>query len=235
LRLARLLIPLSSLRIYHRAMHKFALRHVRLWGSAIAGLVVYLATPAAWAQLTRVLVAWNTFSVLFLVLACIWMAGQSSKEISARYEQEDETAAVILLVVIAAALLSLFAIVAELASIKSAGDTERAYHIALAALTVASSWLLVGTMFTLHYADLFYRAHSASNERPLTFPKTGMPVFCDFTYFSFTIAAACQTSDVSTAQGTIRRIVLAQTLVSFVFNLAILGFAINVTAGILGN
>lgn len=216
-------------------MNKFALRHVRLWTSAIAGLVTYFVLPHDWQQLTRVLTGWNTFSLLFLILAFIWMSGQSPKQIGARYEEEDETAPVILLVVIVAALLSLIAIVAQLASLKSAGDEARAFHIGLAALTVASSWLLVGTMFTLHYADLFYRARSASDERPLTFPKSGMPTFSDFAYFAFTIAAACQTSDVSTAQGKIRRVVLLQTIVSFVFNLAILGFAINVTAGILGN
>lgn len=216
-------------------MNLFALRHVRLGVSTIVGLAAYLAMPEDWARLTRVLIAWNTFSVLFLILVFVWMVGKTAKEIGARYAQEDEAAAVILLVVIVAALLSLIAIVAQLASIKSAAGHERIFHIGLAALTVATSWLLVGTMFTLHYADLFYRARSASEEKPLSFPRTALPTFSDFAYFSFTIAAACQTSDVSTAQGTIRRVVLAQTIVSFVFNLAILGFAINVTAGILGN
>lgn len=184
--------------------------------------------------MSRVLVGWNTFTVLFLILAYAWMVGQTSKQISTHYEEEDETAPVILLFVVVGALLSLVAIVAQLASIEHAGDTERAYRIALAAVTVASSWLLVATMFTLHYANLYYRARSASEDRPLAFPKTPQPVFADFAYFSFTIAAACQTSDVSTAQGSIRRVVLVQTVVSFVFNLAILGFAVNVTAGILG-
>jgi len=38
---------------------------------------------------------------------------------------------------------------------------------------------------------------------------------------------------VSTTQSGIRRVVVAQSIISFVFNLAILGFAINVTAGLL--
>jgi uncharacterized membrane protein len=62
-----------------------------------------------------------------------------------------------------------------------------------------------------------------------------MPAFWDFAYFSFTIAAACQTSDVSTTNVAVRKVVIAQTLVSFFFNLSILGFAINVTAGLIGN
>jgi uncharacterized membrane protein len=49
-----------------------------------------------------------------------------------------------------------------------------------------------------------------------------------------TIAAACQTADVSTRRASVRRVVLMHELVSFVFNASILGFAINVTAGLIG-
>jgi uncharacterized membrane protein len=87
-------------------------------------------------------------------------------------------------------------------------------------------------MFTTHYADMYYSVEDDS--RPLGFPNTPMPVFWDFAYFSFTIAAACQTSDVSTNNQTMRKIVIAHTLVSFFFNASILGFAINVTAGLIG-
>jgi uncharacterized membrane protein len=72
-------------------------------------------------------------------------------------------------------------------------------------------------------------------DRPLRFPETAMPVFWDFAYFSFTIAAACQTADVSTTRGSIRRVVIAHELISFVFNASILGFAINVSAGLIGS
>jgi len=86
-------------------------------------------------------------------------------------------------------------------------------------------------MFTMHYADLFYSADPP--DQPLEFPATMEPVFWDFLYFSFTIAAACQTSDVTTRQVGVRRIVTFQSVIAFLFNVAILGFAINVTAGLL--
>jgi len=88
-------------------------------------------------------------------------------------------------------------------------------------------------MFTTHYADMFYSA--SAEQRPLRFPETTMPVFWDFVYFSFTIAAACQTADVSTLQAGVRKVVVAHTLISFLFNASILGFAINVTAGLIGS
>jgi uncharacterized membrane protein len=178
-----------------------------------------------------VLVCWDGGVVLFLVLLFWWMRGLTAQQICSRYIEEDESAPFILSAVILAALLSLIAIVEPLATLKSVAGAERAGHFALAALTLLNSWILVPTMFTTHYADTFYSAPEA--QRPLRFPDTPMPVFWDFAYFSFTIAAACQTADVSTLNAGVRRIVLAHTLISFLFNAAILGFAINVTAGLI--
>ena len=131
----------------------------------------------------------------------------------------------------AASVLSLVAIVAVLATIKQVSGPERTMHIALSAATVIISWLLVPTLFTIHYADQFYSAPTAN--RPLRFPETERPVFWDFAYFSFTIAAACQTADVATTAVSVRKAVLAHTLVSFLFNASILGFAVNISAGLL--
>jgi uncharacterized membrane protein len=123
--------------------------------------------------------------------------------------------------------------VALLSTAKQVAPIERAGHLALATLTVVDSWLVVPTMFTLHYADIFYSAEP--DEPPLLFPQTARPVFWDFVYFSFTIAAACQTADVATTTVAVRKTVIAHTLISFLFNASILGFAINVSAGLLGS
>ena len=176
--------------------------------------------------------AWNGGVALFLTLIFAWMTRLSAERICSRYIDEDESAPFIIAVVVAAALLSVLAIVEPLATLKQVSGTERLAHTALAALTLVNSWLLVPTMFTTHYADMFYSV--TEKERPLMFPNTPMPVFWDFAYFSFTIAAACQTSDVSTTNRAVRKVVIAHTLVSFFFNASILGFAINVTAGLIG-
>jgi uncharacterized membrane protein len=156
----------------------------------------------------------------------------TAEQICSRYIEEDASAPIILAVVTAAALLSLVAIVEPLANIKHTSGGVRGAHFALAAVTLVNSWVLVPTMFTTHYADLFYSAKQ--EQRPLRFPETEMPVFWDFAYFSFTIAAACQTADVATLNAGVRRIVIVHTLISFLFNASILGFAINVTAGLIG-
>jgi uncharacterized membrane protein len=213
-------------------MHNLIRYHPRVWISAIAGTAVFFFLPSHWSIISRILVCWNCGVVLFLGLIYSWMTGLSAERICSRYIEEDESAQFILAVVVIAALLSVIAIVEPLATLKQVAGAERLAHIALAALTLVNSWLLVPTIFTTHYADMFYSA--AEDERPLAFPQTPMPVFWDFAYFSFTISAACQTADVATNDRSIRRVVIAHTLVSFFFNASILGFAINVTAGLIG-
>jgi uncharacterized membrane protein len=213
-------------------MKDLFLGHPRIWISLIAGSVLFFFLPRDWSTLSRVLVCWNGGVILFLTLIFFWMRGLTAEQICTKYIEEDETAPFILIVVVIAAVASIFAIVEPLATIKQVSGSVRTAHVALAALTLIDSWLLVPVMFTTRYADMFYSV--AANERPLHFPNTPEPVFWDFAYFSFTIAAACQTADVSTERADIRRVVLAQTLVSFLFNITILGFAINVTAGLIG-
>lgn len=205
--------------------------HPRLWLSAAAGSALFFFLPQAWSLLTRVLLCWNFGVGLFLVLLFAWMSRLTPQQLLSKYKDEDESAPFILIAVILAAMLSLVAILEPLASLKSVKGADRVGHFALAAFTLVNSWTLVPTMFTTHYADTFYSSDDA--QRPLRFPDTSMPAFWDFAYFSFTIAAACQTADVSTLNAGIRRIVLGQTLISFLFNASILGFAINVTAGLL--
>lgn len=206
--------------------------HPRFWISVAAGITVYCCLPGQWSVLSRVLVGWNCGVDLFLILIFVWMSRLTAAQICSRYIEEDESAPIILAAVIVAALLSLVAIVQPLANLKQATGADRIAHFSLAACTLINSWVLVPTMFTTHYADRFYSV--GENDRPLHFPQTPMPVFWDFAYFSFTIAAACQTADVSTTQASIRKVVIAHTIISFLFNASILGFAINVTAGLIG-
>jgi len=205
--------------------------HPRVWISVFAGLSVFFFLPPHWSLISRILVCWNCGVILFLCLIYIWMNRLSAQSICMRYIEEDASAPFILAVVVAAACLSVIAIVEPLATLKQATGVQKVGHMLLASSTLVSSWLLVPTMFTTHYADMFYSVKE--DARPLNFPKTPMPVFWDFAYFSFTIAAACQTSDVSTNDRSVRKIVIVHTLVSFFFNASILGFAINVSAGLI--
>lgn len=213
------------------AKSTFMTNHWKVLLASGAGLVAFLVLPAGWSALTRTLTAWNITVTLLLSVVYLLVTRANAEQLETRYREDDPTAPVILVIVIIAAILSVAAIVAFLTTLKQVDASQKAAHIILATLTIADSWALVPTIYALHYADLYYSA--PSEQRPLSFPGTRAPVFWDFAYFSFTIAAACQTADVSTRGVQVRKTVLAHSIISVLFNVSILGFAVNVTAGLL--
>lgn len=208
--------------------------HLKLWVATFVGILVTIVTPPHWTWISRVLTGWNAATLILVPFTYILLRRLNAKQLRARYQEEDPTAPVIIVIVIAAALVSVIAIVALLATAKQVAPDVRFAHLALATMTVVNSWLLVHTMFTIHYADIYYSVPEGTPP-PLKFPDTREPLFWDFVYFSFTIGVACQTADVATAQTDIRCLVTVHSIIAFVFNLFVLGFAVNVSAGLLGN
>jgi uncharacterized membrane protein len=85
----------------------------------------------------------------------------------------------------------------------------------------------------MHYAHQHY-LHRSKDVTPMMFPdKPDDPDYWDFLYYAFTIAVASQTADVATGTTEMRKITLLQSVISFIFNLAILGLSVNVAAGLL--
>ena len=206
--------------------------HVKLWVATLVGIVLIFASPARWDWILRVLVGWNGAVFVLVPLTYIWMRKLDARALRAKYQEEDPTAPMILLVTVIGALLSMLGILALLSTARHVPPGERAAHSLLACMTIVSSWSLVHTMFTIRYADMFYSV-LGDDPAPLSFPETAEPLFWDFVYFAFTIGVACQTADVSTRRTDMRKMVTIHSVIAFVFNLAILGFAINVFAGLL--
>jgi len=133
------------------------------------------------------------------------------------------------------AVLSVAAIIVELSTVKNLPSGLLIGHVAFTVATVMGSWFLLGIIFTLHYAHMFYRA--PADRPPLLFPDRehdSEPDYWDFLYFSFTIAVAAQTSDVAVNSRAMRKVVLVQSVLSFLFNVAILGMSINIGASMVG-
>lgn len=208
--------------------------HTKVWVATVVGMLIAFALPSHWASISRILMGWNGALLVLVPLTFTRLRRLDARALRAHYEEEDPTAPVIVIVVVIAALLSLAAIVGLLSTLKQAESGVRVAHLILATLTIVNSWVLVHVMFTIRYADMYYSV-APDGAPPLIFPHTSEPLFWDFLYFSFTIGVACQTSDVCTAQTQIRKMVTIHSLIAFVFNVSVLGFAINVSAGLLGH
>ncbi|QDZ27849.1 DUF1345 domain-containing protein [Noviherbaspirillum sp. UKPF54] len=208
--------------------------HPRLMGSLLCGAIAGFVAPGAWSPVVRMLMAWNVAVWSYLALICWLIAHSDETRMHRLAKQEDNNAVFVLVIMSLGAVLSLAAIMVELASAKQVSGGDRLFHYGLTAFTVFGSWLLVGVIYMFHYAHMFYRA--APEVKPLRFPDNKLkPVYWDFLYFSFTIAVAAQTSDISVSTTPMRKAVLAQSLLSFLFNAAIIGLTINIVAGTVGS
>ena len=214
-------------------IQRFAHKRPRLLFAIAAGVCISLALPSDWNLVTRALTGWNAAVWSYLCLMGWMMLRATPAQARSIAEQEDESAVAVLVILSIAAAISLLAIVVELAATKQLSARERVFHYVFTGATILGSWFLVGTIFAFHYAHLFYRA--PQDHRALAFPDHEChPDYWDFLYFSFTIAVAVQTSDVTVMNRTTRKAVLAQSVLSFLFNAAILGLSINIAAGLVG-
>lgn len=211
-------------------LRRFVRNRPHLSASIGLGIVAGLLAPASLSPLTHALIGWNVAVWSFLAGIFPLIARSDHHKVRDMAARQDESAGAVLATLTAGAVLSLSAIIAEMRQIPFQSPDERALQYLFTAATVGGSWLLVGVLFSFHYAHLFYN----SAKPPLHFPEgLATPDYWDFMYFSFTIAVAVATSDVSVMSSSMRRLVLVQSVLSFFFNLTILGLAINLAATLL--
>jgi uncharacterized membrane protein len=111
----------------------------------------------------------------------------------------------------------------------NASGGTKAYLISLGVLSVALSWSLVHTVFTLRYARSFYSNPIGG----IDFNEDDPPTYLDFAYLALTIGMTFQVSDTNLTSKRIRRIALAHALLSYLFGAVIVALVINVVASLL--
>ncbi len=113
----------------------------RLYISLAAAVAVELFLPLSTAShsITRLLLAWNVGTVLYVILAATMMIRSSHQHMRHRAQLQDDGQLVILLLVVIASVASLAAIAGELVVVKNMHGLLRIAHITLAGVTVLSS------------------------------------------------------------------------------------------------
>ncbi len=214
-------------------LRRFYFARPRLVYAFLIGIAsaVLLPIPDDGDMLQRVLIGWNVAVYLYLGLIWTMMIRADDADVRSIAERQDESGYVVLTAVSLAALVSLAAIVLELANAKGT-SAHHTFHIALTAATVIGSWFLIPSIFGLHYAHFYYLIDTG-HPPPLIFPEKGLkPDYWDFMYFSFTIAVASQTAEIAPGSRWMRKAVLAQAVLSFFFNASILALSINISASL---
>ena len=202
----------------------------RLFLSILLGLAVIalLFATSDWRVATKLLVGWDIGVGLYLILGFNLMARSDLHRLKRRAANQDEGNTVILVLTVAAAIASMAAIFAELAT--EPGVSRQPAQLILATATVVLSWAFIHAIFALHYAHEFYGEGRDRKIGGMTFPNDEEPDYWDFTYFAFTIGMCAQVSDVTVSSKSIRRTVLVHSVISFLFNAALLALTVNIAA-----
>ena len=203
------------------------IRHARFYAAAVLGALVWAVTGTLGPQL-RLTLAADTFFVVYLVSMAILIVRLTPEELRKLAGVEDEGITLIVFITLAAICFSL-------ASIFTLLDRHQKPDAVQLVLTLASAplgWFMLHTIAALHYAHLYYGRAApgdpGQDRGGLRFPGTDEPHAWDFIYYSFVIGMTAQVSDVMVLTTRMRKLTMAQALVSFFFNTVLIALAVNV-------
>ena len=189
---------------------------------------VLTAVPGSWQ--IGILVGWDVAAGVYLAWTwrTIWHRDPAATGRLALREDPGRTTADALLLV--ASVASVLAVALAITAERAGGPGARDLHAALAVASVALSWTVVQTVFTSHYARLYY-SHPAGG---IDFNQEAPPRYGDFAYLAFTVGMTFQVSDTTLQTSALRAAALRQALLSYLLGAVILATTINLVAGLLG-
>jgi uncharacterized membrane protein len=197
------------------------------WRFLLFIAVLVLATPVAVARLHGVALGIMAgfdiaaFILLALVTPLLLTPDPALVRQHAKENDANRTGLIVLTAIVTVVLLA--AMAAETMSHHPEPLTK-----SLVIATLLLAWLFSNVVYAFHYTHLAYRASSAGADSGINFPGTSEPTYLDFIYFAFTLGMTFQTSDVTISDSGIRKFVTFHAFASFVFNIGVLAFTINV-------
>lgn len=194
----------------------------------------FAATGLLWRVLPwadAVSVGFDAAAILYIGWMVRLMGTADADDIRAQAQANDSGRAAFLGIASTITLVILVTVAVEL---RPAGHAH-AWQIALPVLTLILAWVFGNTVYTLHYAHLYYDdMPDGSDRRGLGFPETPEPRYIDFAYFSFNLGMCYQVSDVTVNKTGLRRVVMFHAILAFFFNIGVLALALNIVAGAVG-
>ena len=188
--------------------------------SIAAGISVGLL--AGWAVVAAINVVW--------LLSVVWP--MNADQTRSHTRSVDPGRPVARLIALAGSVASLGGVVAVLVG-GGGGGHARAFLVAgVAIAAVVSSWALIQVDYMLRYARVYYARVAAGKAGGIDFNQDDAPMYSDFGYFSVGLGMTYQVSDTDVSANEIRRIIVAQTLLAYLFGAVILASVINLVAGL---
>lgn len=204
----------------------------RLGISTAAGVLTAFLIPTCSVLGLNHVAGWDVAAAVFAGLGWVRIVTMDAEVTRRRAAAEDPGRTFVWLTVLAASAFSLFAAIGVLRHAKQAGMGLQGLSVGMCLLAVALAWTLTHTSYALRYAHLYYR-DDEEGVGGLEFPcqadlsKPAGPCYFDFAYFSFTVGMCFQVSDVVVSSPQIRRAVLGQAILAFIYNTTIMALVLN--------
>lgn len=204
-------------------------------GIVLSGIVYLFTRHMPISGLFRFLLLWNVFAFTYCALCWIIFFSRSDTQIREVARREDGSRMLVFIMILLACFASML-MVLQLILSKDAKEVGMMFYLIIAVSGILLSWIMVHTLFTFHYAFLYYddaAGNPAIHAGGLEFPEAhARPTYLDFAYFAFVIGMTFQVSDVQINRGKIRQVVLLHGLLSFGLNTFIVALTINLIAGL---
>ena len=194
----------------------------------IAGIIAAVATGLLGAWGYAIVIGWIAAALFYTAWVWLRIGRMGHEATKAHATQEDPSRGISDVLLVLASLASLGNVVFVLVTAASASGLERAILAALAIASVALSWGLIHTLYTLRYARHYY----GETVGGVDFNQEEDPDYGDFAYLSFTLGMTYQVSDTSLQNRAFRLSALRQGLLSYLFGAVILATVINLVAGL---
>ena len=207
----------------------------RLGTALLAASVAYLVQPDTISWHTRLVASWDLGTLTYLGFAWALIARADPRVTRDHALSQDQSGFFIFLFVVGAACASIVAIGFVVGTIRELPFWARAWHLTLTIVALVSSWLLIQTVFSFHYAHRYYAGPHGepAPAAPLLFPGKREPDYLDFAYYAFVVGMTSQVSDVAVASRSMRRLTLIHGVLAFLFNIAVLALSINIIGGVI--
>ncbi len=173
-------------------------------------------------------VGWAAASLVYLIWVWLVIGRMDAERTRAHSTREDPAKTIADTILIVASVASLAALVLILGQAKNAPPLAKDAMAALGVASVALSWFMVHTLYTLRYAAMYYT--STAKTKPIDFNQDEPPRYVDFAYLAFTLGMTFQVSDTDIRSGALRAAILRHMLLSYLFGAVILAGAVNLVA-----
>ncbi|UXA07026.1 DUF1345 domain-containing protein [Mycobacterium sp. SMC-2] len=199
---------------------------VRLFVALLAGTAVAVVVADVFGG-RFALLGWVAAAALYAAWSWLIIAPMDAERTARHATREDATRLLADVVIVSASLGSLGGVGYVVAAGTHAGGESLA-AAGVGVLAVAASWFAVHTLFTAHYARLYYSDEIGG----IDFHDPHPPRYLDFAYVAFTVGMTFQVSDTEINSSRLRVTVLRHALLSYLLGAVILAVTINMIAGL---